>query len=306
MKLAILFWFYKEPEICLNRLELLRKNNSDIPIYGLYGGSLKTVNQYRSLLEPYLDDFYVFTANEDPLWKWLQGDLMIVDWYRKRGKDLVWDTIVIVQWDMLVLDSVEHLFSTLEKDQILLSGLRPIKEVENNWQWVAPKIPERRAQYLNFLKYVRQVYNYNQDPLGCLFIVACFPRIFLDQYSRIEQPELGFLEYRVPIYAQIFGVPFCEDHPFQAWWVDADPVFWAKNPIKRAMNSLSLRFNPIPLNPAKREISLIPIYRHLNTQSGSRIFHPYEQQFPLKKQQWMGALAREFGQDLNWLIQKLK
>lgn len=137
MKLAILFWFYKEPEICLNRLELLRKNNSDIPIYGLYGGSLKTVNQYRSLLEPYLDDFYVFTANEDPLWKWLQGDLMIVDWYRKRGKDLVWDTIVIVQWDMLVLDSVEHLFSTLEKDQILLSGLRPIKEVENNWQWVA-------------------------------------------------------------------------------------------------------------------------------------------------------------------------
>jgi len=35
MKLAILFWFYKEPEICQNRLELLRQNNPTISIYGL-------------------------------------------------------------------------------------------------------------------------------------------------------------------------------------------------------------------------------------------------------------------------------
>jgi len=30
MKLAILFWFYKEQEICENRLKLLRKYNPEI------------------------------------------------------------------------------------------------------------------------------------------------------------------------------------------------------------------------------------------------------------------------------------
>jgi hypothetical protein len=306
VKLAILFWFYKEPEICLNRLELLRKHNPDTPIYGLYGGDIEAASRFQYLLAPYLNDFYVFTANQDSYWKWIQGDLMITQWYRDRGKGLAWDTIVVIQWDMLVFGSIDQIFSMLKPDQLLLSGLRPIREVEADWGWVTPKIPDRRQRYLEFLEHVRKTYNYQSDPLGCLFIVVCFPRVFLDQYSNVEQPELGFIEYRIPIYAQIFGTSFCENHPFQAWWVDVDPIFWAKNPIKQAMNSLSLRFNPIPLNPAKREISLIPIYRHLNTQTGARIFHPYEQQFPLKKQQWMGALAREFGQDLNWLIQKLK
>jgi len=305
MKLAILFWFYKEPEICQNRLEILRQNNPTTPIYGLYGGDLASVDQYKSTLSPYLDDLYVFSEAKDSYWKWIQGDLMITHWYRERGKDLSWDTIVIVQWDMLVFGAVEKLFSMLKPDQILLSGLRPIAEMENDWLWVAPKFPEHRQRYLKFLDYVQKTHDYQQDPLGCLFIVACFPRIFLEQYSSIEQPELGFLEYRIPMYAQIFRIPFCENHSFSAWWVDVDPIFWAKNPIRRAINTLTLRLNPNPLNPAKREISLIPIYYHLSTQTGARIFHPYEQVFPMKKRQWLSSLLHEFGRDLNWLTQKL-
>lgn len=305
MKLAILFWFYKEPEICLNRLELLRRHNPDTQIYGLYGGDLESADRFQSLLASYLNDFYVFTANEDSYWKWIQGDLMITQWYRDRGQYLEWDTIVIIQWDMLVFGSVEQIFSMLKPDQLLLSGLRPIREVEADWGWVTPKIPDRRQHYLEFLEHVRKTYNYQSEPLGCLFIVVCLPRAFLDQYSTVEQPELGFIEYRIPIYAQIFGSSFCENHPFQAWWVDVDPIFWVKSPIQRAINSLSLRLNPNPLNPAKREISLIPIARHLSMPGGARIFHPYENLFPLQEGQWLGALANEFRQDWNWLVQKL-
>jgi len=43
MKLAVLFWFYKEPEICHNRLEILRQHNPTVPIYGLYGGDLAAI-----------------------------------------------------------------------------------------------------------------------------------------------------------------------------------------------------------------------------------------------------------------------
>ena len=35
MNLAILFWFYKEPEVCENRLQLLKKYNPDLKILGL-------------------------------------------------------------------------------------------------------------------------------------------------------------------------------------------------------------------------------------------------------------------------------
>lgn len=305
MKLAILFWFYKEPEVCKNRLELLRQGNPKTPIYGLYGGDLAEVEHYKLALGKYLDDFYSFPESKDSLWKWLQGDLLLTHWYRERGKNLTWDTVLIVQWDMLVFGAVEQLFSMLQKDQILLSGLRPVAQVEDDWTWVAPKIPEHRQQYLEFLEHIRKTYDYQQEPLGCLFIVACLPRIFLDQYSKVEQPELGFIEYRIPMYAQIFGIPFCENHPFQAWWVDADPVFRVKNPIKRAFNALHLRFNPNPLNPARRDISLIPIYKHLNSQTGSRVFHPYQQIFPMKKRQWLKALLNELKQDFDWLAQKL-
>ncbi|EKQ68637.1 hypothetical protein OsccyDRAFT_3175 [Leptolyngbyaceae cyanobacterium JSC-12] len=305
MKLAILFWFYKQPNVCKNRLELLRQYNPHVPIYGLYGGDPATAEQYQALLGEYLDDFYVFKENKDSLWKWLQGDLMITHWFRERGKCLDWDTIAIVQWDMLVFESVEHLFPTLKPEQILLSGLRPIREIENDWEWVAPKVPERRQQYLKFLEYVTKTYNYRDEPLGCLFIVICFPKAFLEQYSIIEQPELGFIEYRIPMYAQIFGIPFCENHGFNAWWVDVDPVFQVKNPLQRAVNSVRLKLDPNPLNPAKREISLIPIYRHLQTKTGARIFHPYEQLFPMTTREWTRALRHELQRDLSWFAHKI-
>jgi hypothetical protein len=305
MKLAILFWFYKEPDICQNRLEIIRRYNPTTPIYGVYGGDLATVDQYKSQLGEYLDDFYTFTEDKDSLWKWLQGDLMLTHWYRERGKFLSWDTVAIFQWDMLVFGAIEQLFSMLKPDTILLSGLRPISEVKNDWLWVTPKIPAHQHQYVEFLEYVGKTYDYQQDPLGCIFIVACLPRIFLEPYAQIEQPELGFLEYRIPIYAQIFGIPFCENHPFQAWWVDADPLFHANNLFQRTSNSLNRRFNPNPLNPTRTDISLIPIWRHLNTQTGARIFHPYQHIFPMKRQHWPSSLLGELRRDLEWLSQKM-
>ncbi|WP_271252861.1 hypothetical protein [Pseudanabaena sp. Chao 1811] len=305
MKIAILFWFYKEMDICKNRLSLLRQNNPNIPIYGVYGGDLSTVNDYKLQLEKLLDDFYAFPEDKDSQWKWLQGDLMLTHWYRERGQYLSWDTVAIVQWDMLVFGNIDQLFAMLKQDQILLSGLRPIKEVENDWLWVTPKVPDHREQYLNFLEYVKKTYDYQHEPMGCIFIVVCLPRIFLEAYSKVEHPELGFIEYRIPMYAQIFNIPFCTNHPFQAWWVDGDPVFQATNALQRAINLVKIRLNPNPLNPTRSDISLVPIFRHLNTKKGARIFHPYQYLFPLKKRQWIAALFGELKRDLDWLSRKI-
>ena len=275
-RLAILFWFYKEPEICKNHLELLRRYNPTVPIYGLYGGDLEDVDTYKDVLDKYLDDFYFFTQDKSSSWKWHLGDLLITDWYCQRGKYLSWDTIIIVQWDMLVFGSLHELFPMLQKEQILLSGLRPIKEVEERWSWTSTVItPGLRRQYLKFLDFVKEKYSYNQEPLCCLFIVVCLPRTFLEKYSAIEQPELGFLEYKVPIYAQIFGTPFCVDHPFQPWW---------------NCDSMTSK-NKETLNAKRLDISLIAIFKNLIDKNGVRVFHPYRKAFPLKREQWLWILS---------------
>jgi hypothetical protein len=309
MKLAILFWFYKEPEICQNRLQILRQYNPNTPIYGVYGGELATVDCYQAQLAPYLDDFYTFPEPKDTDWKWLQGDLILTQWYRERGKHLAFDTVVVVQWDMLIFGAIEQLFSMLEPDQILLSGLRPIAEIENDWHWVTPKLPDLRQKYLKFIEHVVQVYDYQQQPLACIFIVACLPRIFLERYATIEQPELGFIEYRIPIYAQIFGISICEHHPFEVWWKDVDPTYRAKDLTQRVINRFNLKFNPHSLHntsdPRYSNISLMPIFKHLNMRNGDRIFHPHQYLFPLTKRQWLGASIAELKRDLDWVSQKI-
>lgn len=291
MKLAILFWFYKEPDICKNHLELLRRYNPTVPIYGLYGGNLDEIDIFKSSLDRYLDDFYVFTQNKSSSWKWHLGDLLITDWYSQRGKHLAWDTIIIVQWDMLVFGSVQELFSMLQKEQILLSGLRPIKEIEEKWSWTSTSlIPELRDQYLNFLDSVKEKYSYSQEPLCCLFIVVCFPRSFLAKYSEIEQPELGFLEYRVPIYAQIFGTPFCVNHPFQAWWP----------------GDSTTSKNKETLNAKRHDVSLIAILRNLLDSNGAKVFHPYRKTFPLNINQWWWIIPIFFQERRERFVETIK
>lgn len=287
MKLAILFWFYKEVEICKNRLELIRYHNPTVPIYGLYGGPLETADFYKSALREYLNDFYAFSQNKSSLWKWLQGDRLIATWYSERGKTLAWDTIVIVQWDMLVLDSVHKIFSMLEPEQILLSGLVPIsQEIEDNWSWTGSHKPECRKTYLEFLEHIKNRYNYEQESLCCGFIVVCFPRDFLQKFSEIEQPELGFLEYKVPIYAQIFGTPICTDHPFQLSWSNPDTA--AKN---RKI-----------LNAENRDISLATIAQNLVKINGARIFHPYRKIFPFQKKQWLLVLPILLQEQMDYFV----
>lgn len=222
MRIAILFWFYKDIPLCENRLRLLRRHNPHISIFGLYGGDVNEAPRFNAALAPYLDDFYTFAETDDPQWKWQHGDLMINHWYRQRGNALEWDTIFIAQWDMVVTKPVGELFKGLQRDELLLSGLRPVTEVEDWWWWIKAGT-ERREEYQRFLEYMRTSRGYDADPLCCQFIVACLPRSFLERYSHVENAELGFLEYKIPMYAQLFGHRFFTDHPFNPWWAD-DPT----------------------------------------------------------------------------------
>ena len=253
MKLAILFWFYKEQEICENRLKLLRKYNPELKIFGLYGGQPSEAGKYQNQLGEYLDDFYTFTASKDEEWKWLNGDLMILDWYEKRGRNLDWDSVAIIQWDTLVLDSLRKQFPDIKNNQIFLSGVRLLdSEVERQWDWTRTDGDERK-NYLAYIEYIKKEYNYSDGLLASLFIFQIFPRVYFDKYLSVSDRSIGMLEYKVPTYAKIFKTPFYDKDLGVRWFSDE-----AK-----------------PLNAIPEEIKDDYIMEQLSKDKGWRIFHPY-------------------------------
>jgi hypothetical protein len=267
VQLAILFWFYKFPEICENRLKILRHYNPEIQIFGLYGGDPQQSDQFESRLKPFLNDFYIFREDRSPHWRWYHGDRMIAHWFAQHGHVLSWDTIFIAQWDMLVFADIKPQLSCLRRGELLLSGLRPIKEVDPWWWYIRPDSPER-IEFENFMSFVKEEHAYRDEPICCEFIVACLPREFLSKYVGITNPELGFLEYKIPIYAQIFGIPLRIDHPHQPWWGD-DPSTRNASLFARALNSET------------QNVPLRVIDMHRAMPWGRRIFHPVFDIYPL-------------------------
>jgi hypothetical protein len=252
MSLAILFWFYKEPEICENRLQLLKKHNPDLKIFGFFGGEESEAPLFKEKLNKYLDDFYVCPEKDSDI-KWIHGDLMILDWYDQRGRNLEWDSIVVAQWDMLVFDSFKNQLPGIQKDQIFFSGLRKLDpELENRWHWTKPD-GEERQDFLNFREYVKNKYGYTAVLPCCLFILEIIPRLFFDKYLSVENKKVGMLEYKTPTYAKIFGVPFYERDLGVQWAVGEET----------------------PMNAEPEEIKTEYIERELSKPNGWRIFHPY-------------------------------
>lgn len=268
MKLAILFFYYKDVDVCKNRLEILRKFNPEIKVYGLFGGPIEEESVFRQELGSFMNDFYAFSEAKDAYWKWINGDLVINEWFRQRGKDLEWDTIIVYQWDMLMFGPVDKIFSVLKRDEILLSGIRRVKEVEEWWAWTKPGEKENHERYIQYAEHLKENHGYDNDVLCCQFVVVCLPRVFLAKYAYLSNPELGFVEYRIPTYASIFGIPFCTSHNFQCWW-GMDPGIGDVPARKKVLNAQ--KWSPVPTRT---------ILWHLIRKNGARVFHPYNMVFP--------------------------
>lgn len=271
MKLAVLFFFYKDIEVCEDRLSLLRKLNPDISIFGLYGGPLDNLAEMPGQLAHHFDDLYVFEAPQDLHWKWRHGDQLLSAWHRDRGERLTWDTIVVVQWDMLVLEPIADAFAMLGEGHMLLSGLRPVAEVERWWIWVRRNKRKNRDEFERFMAYAEETFGFREEALCALFIVVCLPRRFLDRYVSAAVGELGFLEYKIPTLAQAFGVPFCRDHPYTPWWANEPATRWVAQ-------------NRRLLNTVDKVLDLNVIRAELERPGGQRIIHPFRS----KRPSWMG------------------
>ncbi|MBP2303052.1 hypothetical protein [Azospirillum picis] len=267
MTLAILFWFYKDFGVCENRLSGLRARNPGVPIYGLYGGEAAQAPEAERRLGRWFDDFYAFVEPRGAQWKWQHGDQLIAAWHRDRGATLAWDSLVIVQWDMLLLAPLRQLFAAVKPGEALFSGLRPEREVADWWGWLNGIDPDKRADRDAFRAYLAERHGYRGELLCCLFIVVCLPRRFLDLYVAEGPPEVGFLEYKLPTLARVYGIPFCENHPYRPWWA-SDPATRQAPARERLLNAVG------------EDVSFDTVLAEMARPEGGRIIHPYRKPFP--------------------------
>ena len=256
VKRIILFRFHDYFDICENKLLLLQKLNPNIPIYGFYGGTPSKADAAHEKLDVYFEHFYTlkYRASE---WKWQNPDLAYREWFTDVGVGVEFDVVHVIEWDLLLLDSIEKLYQHIDRDRIGLSGLRPISEChDRDWDWITEE--PFKSQWEQLRTYVKEKYHYDKEPFGSLGPGLCMPRAFLEKYAKEDIPELVHDELRVPLYGQIFGFKL-EDTHFLKNWDDKNEVQY--------FNCMGESISP---NIAKAE---------LEKSNGRRAFHPYRDLF---------------------------
>ncbi|MGS2810839.1 DUF707 domain-containing protein [Nocardia sp. MW-W600-9] len=257
--MAIIYWFYKEPEVTLDHLRLLRQHNPDRPIFGLFGGQIHEAAAYRDLLGDLLDDFWCYegTYGNDPYTKWMHGDLLILDWYDKRGRFLAWELVTIVQWDMLVFADLTTLFPDIKPDQAYFSGYQELDDdIEWRWPWTSPD-GGHRDDYLAFTQAITTQYGYTGPKKCCFYILEILPKRFFDGHLGLADKHLGMLEYKNPTLAAVFDIDIHHRDIGVRWSEKHQSITQA------------------PINPMKMEITTNYIDTELADPTGWRLFHPY-------------------------------
>lgn len=255
MDRAILFRFHKNTEICASRIKLLKEMNPETAIYGLG----EEIENSEKLFEAGMEDLHVI-EDKGSEWKWKNGDLAIKNWFENVGNEKEFDILHVIEWDLLLTEPLDKLYSHVEEDQVALTGLKPIEEAkEYGWKWVNDKYEE---SWIELRNKVEEDLNFSKESKGCILPAAALPRSFLEDYSDFNIPELCNDEVRVPLYAEALGYELIDTGFFGEWGSDQ---------VYQYFNALG------------QEIEEEKIRKQLNQEDGRRAFHPVREEIKTGK-----------------------
>ena len=257
----VLFRFHTDFSTCSNHVDILRIFNPDMPMYGLFGGAERDFPQAKQLP---LEHVWRIPL-DDPHWKWVNGDLCVRWWYQAIGQHLTFDMLHLVDWDLILLESLEKHFASM-RDGIAMTGMTPMEKIYDTWSWVAPI--RGRYEWLKLKAYVEQVYGYTHTPLAGFFCGASFSRTFLERYARVEVPGWCNDEVRVPLFAQAFGLPVHDTQLGNALFTASDEMISPKTVY--AQYRMGMRsFHPVRESLQLSEITRVKRVRHVPNQQAS-------------------------------------
>lgn len=254
MKRIIVFRFHREPIVCKNRLRLLRLFNPDIEIYGLYGGDEKNFPRIEAEFSGEFSNIYCIRG-KTAVWKWQNGDLALRMWYKDFGRDLNFDMLHFIEWDLLLLGPFDHIFRHVPENGVGISGLTLLSSIESRWPWTTKE--PWKSEWLELLSFAQKTFNYTLLPHAGIACAGCLPKSFLEKYSCLDVPELCHDELRVPLFAQIGGFTLYDTNLY-TWFAPDEEKF----------------FNVEIFN-----IETKTVIEELLKPEGKRVFHPYRRVF---------------------------
>lgn len=239
------------------RVRLLRTLNPDVPICGLLStGGWPTSPPLGPAGKAVLGLDSLYRARPRRRSSPDDRDVSLTAWYRDVGSGMAFDVAHLIDFDLLLLDSLERLYASVPAAAVGLTALTPLSEVEHGCEWL--QLPDGRRQFQRLLSYARTVWAYDGVPHACWGAGACFPRSFLERYAAIAPPEVCPDRLRVPLFAQILGFSLA-DTGFRRGWHDPDDD----------------RF----FNRHGREIEIAAIGGELVKAGGRRAFYPVRATF---------------------------
>jgi hypothetical protein len=257
MKRMALLQFHRDLEVAANRLRLLEDLNPRLAVYGLFGGEGSDFASARAVFGARPEAVHHLEAS-DPRWKWQNTDLGVLDWFRGVGRHLAFDVLHVIQWDLLLLDSLDNLYARVPTVALGLTGVTPLRAIADRWHWT--RVEPHRTELVELGDFVAARFGAEPPIEACLGPGYCLPRAFLDLYAKTDVPELGHDELRLPLFARILGFPVA-DTGFYPRWFDRDEERY--------------------FNANGEEIDESTIRRELSRPGGRRAFHPFRRVFEL-------------------------
>jgi hypothetical protein len=264
----VLFRFHQNQAVCRNRLDLLRRHNPGTPLYGLYGGDETLFPRVAQSIGQEFSHLYCLSG-KTAAWKWLHGDLAVREWHRAVGRELEFDMLHVVEWDLLLLDSLDRLYGGVLRSGIGVTALVPLRQIADRWGWT--QTPRWVAQWEKLLAYSRAKFGHAAEPQASLGPGLCLPKEFLDLYANCDVPPLCHDEVRLPLFAQNLGFKLYDTNFYRGWFDEQEEAYF---------------------NCTNKEIGLGVIRAELGDPAGRRAFHPYRQVYEAPKAEFMAEAER--------------
>jgi Glycosyl transferase family 2 len=257
MKRVALLQFHKDWDVCRNRTALLRAYNPGLEVHGLFGGEAGSLQTARAALNGDLVGIYRPSLRESS-WNKKNTDLAVRSWYRDVGRQIDFDLLHVIQWDLLFFDSLPRIYAEVPSEAVGLTGVIPLETIADRWPWT---VNEPHRTELALLKnFASRRYGYEEAYRACLGPGYCLPRKFLDAYAVADVPELCHDEIRLPLFASILGFEIADTGLYPRWFDTFEERFFNAN---------------------DDDIDERLIRSELSRPRGRRAFHPFRREFAL-------------------------
>ncbi|MDX1998281.1 MAG: hypothetical protein SF066_11230 [Thermoanaerobaculia bacterium] len=255
----VLLRCHRDPALCRERLALLGALAPEAARHAVFGGAEQDLAEFRQGLGDAVVSC-VGVPGRAQRWKWLHGDLVLLDWYRAHGRHLKFDRLIFWEWDLLALAPLAELYRRVPAGAVAVTGLAPLDDVLPRWSWSRSAAWRRGWDDLRTQLQADHgfagPYRASQGPGLCL------PRAFLDRYAAAAPPAWAHDEVRLPAYAAALGFPLVDTGWMRAWHDPAEAALF---------------------NCDSQDITPEVIAEQLAQPRGRRVFHPVRGSFPWRE-----------------------